>query len=82
MRSQPPAKNYKRKCESHFLGDQKQVRCSYNKKWGTSSYAFAPRRKSMVSPSTYRLYLFKEDKLVEWFCSFVITSVISDKNPA
>ena len=47
--------------------------CSYNKKWATSSYAFAPRGKGIVSFSTYRPYLFKEDKIVEWFCSLVMT---------
>ena len=38
--------------------------CSYNKKWATSSYAFAPRGKGIVSFSTYRPYLFKEEKMV------------------
>ena len=52
------------------------------KKWATSSYAFAPRHKGIVSFSTYRPYLFKEDKMVEWFCSLVITSVAPDWNPA
>ena len=52
------------------------------KKWATSSYAFAPRHKGIVSFSTYRPYLFKEDKIVEWFCSLVITSVAPDWNPA
>ena len=52
------------------------------KKWGTSSYAFAPRRKGIVSFSTYRPYLSKEDKIVEWFCSLVMTSVAPDWNPA
>ena len=52
------------------------------KKWGTSSYAFAPRRKGIVSFSTYRPYLSKEDEMVEWFCSLVMTSVAPDWNPA
>ena len=56
--------------------------CSYSKKWATSSYAFAPRRKGIVSFSTYRPYLSKEDEMVEWFCSFVMTSVAPDWNPA
>ena len=56
--------------------------CSYNKRWATSSYAFAPRRKGIVSFSTYRPYLSKEDEMVEWFCSFVMTSVAPDWNPA
>ena len=47
---------------------------SYNKKWATSSYAFAPRGKGIVSFSTYRPYLFKEEKMVEWFFSLVMTS--------
>ena len=56
--------------------------CSYNKRWATSSYAFAPRRKGIVSFSTYRPYLSKEDEMVEWFCSLVMTSVAPDWNPA
>ena len=56
--------------------------CSYSKKWATSSYAFAPRRKGIVSFSTYRPYLSKEDEMVEWFCSLVMTSVAPDWNPA
>ena len=52
------------------------------KKWGTSSYAFAPRPKGIVSFSTYRPYLSKEDEMVEWFCWLVITSVTPDWNPA
>ena len=56
--------------------------CSYSKKWATSSYAFAPRRKGIVSFSTYRPYLSKEDEMVEWFSSLVMTSVAPDWNPA
>ena len=52
------------------------------KKWGTSSNAFAPRRKGIVSFSTYRPYLSKEDEMAEWFCSLVMTSVAPDWNPA
>ena len=76
----------KKKCESHFLGDRKQLfydtRVPTIKKWATSSYAFAPRRKGIVSFSTYRPYLSKEDEMVEWFSSLVMTSVAPDWNPA
>ena len=56
--------------------------CFHSKKWATSRYVFAPRRKGTVSPSTYRPYRFKEEKIVEWFCSLVITSTAPDWNHA
>ena len=86
---QEPAscKKLKRKMWIAFLEEPTNsssmtLSCSYNKKWATSSYAFAPRRKGIVSFSTYRPYLSKEDEMVEWFCSLVMTSVAPDWNPA
>ena len=56
--------------------------CFHSKKLATSRYVFAPRRKGTVSPSTYRPYRLKEKKVVELFCSLVITSRAPDWNPA
>ena len=67
------------------------IRCRFKHPW---KHAFRSkiRRENLVllnltaigivSFSTYRSYLSKEDEMAEWFCSLVMTSVAPDWNPA